>query len=87
MCAILREQIERRHSHVMALKRRADESLTRARDYVQAALGLQVWAHGVYRQVSTDPPSRSAERSGNDHVEPQDTSRPGPVAGVCGMSA
>ncbi|PVY95467.1 hypothetical protein C8D89_1364 [Actinomycetospora cinnamomea] len=31
----------------MALKERSGESVPRAREYVEAVLGLQFWAHGL----------------------------------------
>lgn len=52
---ILRDQIEHRHAHAMELKKRAGEDVPGARAYVEAMLGLQVWAHGVYRQALADP--------------------------------
>jgi hypothetical protein len=52
---ILRDQIEHRHAHAMELKMRAGEDVPRARAYVEAMLGLQVWAHGVHRQALADP--------------------------------
>jgi hypothetical protein len=54
LCGIVRDQIERRHAHAMELKERASEDVPRARVYVEAMLGLQVWAHGVYRQALAD---------------------------------
>ena len=30
-----------------------------AREYVQAALGLQVWAHRLYRQATAEPRPQS----------------------------
>jgi hypothetical protein len=55
LCGIIRDQIEHRHAHATELKKRAGEDLPKARAYVEAMLGLQVWAHGVYRQALADP--------------------------------
>jgi hypothetical protein len=39
----------------MSLKAHASESVVAARASVEAMLGLQVWAHGVYRNTLGDP--------------------------------
>jgi hypothetical protein len=62
LCAAVRGEVERRHRHAMALKQHAGKGVAQAREYVEAMLGLQVWAHGVYRQVMADPHAHS--RSG-----------------------
>ena len=59
---IVRDQVRRRHTRAMQAKQRAGQGLPAAREYVEAALGLQVWAHGVYRQAMTDPHERKAAR-------------------------
>ena len=43
----------------MALRQYAGDGVAEAREYVEAMLGLQVWAHGVYRQAMTDPHAHS----------------------------
>lgn len=53
LCAQIRDQVARHHGHAMALKAHAGDSVTEARAYVGAALGLQVWAHSIYKQVMT----------------------------------
>lgn len=55
LCETVREEVERRHGHAMALKEHAGEGVDAAREYVEAELGLQVWAHGVYKQVKAAP--------------------------------
>ncbi|MGW0750805.1 DUF6448 family protein [Streptomyces sp. NPDC002587] len=55
LCAIVREQVEARHAHAMALKEHAGDGVTAAREYVEAVLGLQVWAHGLYTQAVAAP--------------------------------
>lgn len=42
------DEITHRLSHVQELKAHAGGSVDAARDYVQAMLGLQVWAHGLF---------------------------------------
>lgn len=55
LCEIMRDQIDRRHAHVMQLKAHAGDGVPETREYVEAMLGLQVWAQGVYRQALTAP--------------------------------
>jgi hypothetical protein len=55
VCSSVRDQVTQRHGRAMALKTQADASVEDARAYVQAMLGLQVWAHSVYKQVMADP--------------------------------
>ena len=64
LCASVRDQIALRHTHAMALKTHAEDGVEQAREYVEAMLGLQVWAHSVYKQVMTDP---HAHAGGHDH--------------------
>ena len=58
LCGIVRDQVERRLAQAMRARGRAGEGVAAAREYVQAALGLQVWAHGLYRQATSDPHAR-----------------------------
>ena len=51
LCATVREQVERRHRLAMDCRSHAGDSVEAARSYVEAMLGLQVWAHSVYKQV------------------------------------
>jgi Family of unknown function (DUF6448) len=66
LCGIVRDQVARRHAQGMEARERAGEGLSASREYVEAALGLQMWAHGVYRQATTDPHLRAAAREGGD---------------------
>lgn len=65
LCHEVREQVERRHRHAMTLKAQASDGVTHARAYVEAMLGLQVWAHAVHRQVMADP---HAHVRGDEHA-------------------
>jgi hypothetical protein len=47
----LTEQVEQRLGHARELETTAGASVPQAREYVEAMLGLQVWAHAVHRQV------------------------------------
>jgi hypothetical protein len=64
LCDGLRGQVERRHAHAMMLKESAAESRAAARAYVEAMLGLQVWAHALYQQVMADPHAHLAAHDG-----------------------
>ncbi|AMW08584.1 hypothetical protein A4E84_03025 [Streptomyces qaidamensis] len=55
LCGIIREQVEERHGRAMALKKHAAEGVTAARAFVEAGLGVQVWAHHVYKQAIAVP--------------------------------
>ena len=48
----------------LSLKAHASEGVVAARAYVEAMLGLQVWAHIVYQQALADP---HAHLSGHEH--------------------
>jgi Family of unknown function (DUF6448) len=65
LCGVVRDRVARRHAHAMEAKERAGEGLSASREYVKAALGLQVWAHGVYRQATSDPHPGAASEGGD----------------------
>lgn len=52
---ILHDEVKRRLDHVMALKPKPDAAVPEVREYVETMLGLQVWSHGVYKALLTDP--------------------------------
>jgi hypothetical protein len=64
LCQTIRTEVDHRHEHAMALKAHASEGVVAARAYVEAMLGLQVWAHSVYKQALADP---HAHLSGHEH--------------------
>jgi len=64
LCGEVRDQVVRRHMHAMGLKDHAGEGVAHARAYVEAILRLQVWAHGVHRQVMAES---HAHVSGHEH--------------------
>jgi hypothetical protein len=45
----VREELARRFEHLGHLRSGADRGVDAARAYVEASLGLQVWAHGLYQ--------------------------------------
>ncbi|MGW2745276.1 DUF6448 family protein [Streptomyces sp. NPDC001450] len=51
LCEIVRERVEDRLGAALALKEHVGEGVAAARAYVEAGLGLQVWAHGLYKQA------------------------------------
>jgi hypothetical protein len=55
LCTTVREQVESRLAHAMSLGEHADEGVAQARTYVEAMLGLQVWAHHVHQQMVAVP--------------------------------
>lgn len=65
LCAEVRREVTRRHAEAMARRARSAGGLNAAREYVEAALGLQVWAHGVHRQLLSEPHARSARHEHN----------------------
>lgn len=61
----VRQQVEARHSHAMALGEHAGEGVPQARAHVQAMLGLQVWAHHLYQQILAGP---HGDTAGHEHT-------------------
>ena len=49
LVTVVREQVADRFHHLSHLRAGAHGSVDGARSYVQAMLGLQVWAHGLYQ--------------------------------------
>jgi hypothetical protein len=65
LCATVRAQVAQRLDRAVALKTHAGDSVEDAREYVEAMLGLQVWAHAVHKQVIADS---HAHLGGHDHT-------------------
>lgn len=51
LCTVVREEVGARFDRVMRLKAAAGKSVEQAREYVSAMLGLEVYAHTVYRAL------------------------------------
>jgi hypothetical protein len=51
----LREQIEKRFAHMMELRDHAPDDVARARAYVEAMLGLQVYSHKLHGAMKAGP--------------------------------
>lgn len=55
LCHAVRSEVEHRVARAVELRPRPGASVAEVREYVEAVLGLQVWAHSVHRQVHADP--------------------------------
>jgi hypothetical protein len=51
LAAKVRDEVQHRFDHLMELKPAAAKDVEHARDYVEAMLGLEVWANNVYQAV------------------------------------
>jgi hypothetical protein len=58
----LRQEVQHRFEHMMHLRDHAPGDVARARAYVEAMLGLQVYAHQLYGAMKADP-----HESGHHH--------------------
>jgi hypothetical protein len=58
----LRQEVQHRFEHMMHLRDYAPDDVPRARAYVEAMLGLQVYAHQLYGAMKADP-----HESGHHH--------------------
>lgn len=63
LCGMVRDQVEARLHHALALASHASHGIGAARESISAALGLQVWAHALYLQTH-------AAAHGGDHHHP-----------------
>jgi hypothetical protein len=64
LCTAVREQVQARHTRVMALAEHARDDVAHARAHVEAALGLQVWAHHLHQTILAHA---DAEAAAHDH--------------------
>ena len=55
LTATIADQAKTRLDRVTALKQQEHRSVAAAREYVEAMLGLQVWAHKLYLAATSDP--------------------------------
>ena len=55
MTEVVADQIKTRLDRVMALNQQEHGSVAAAREYVEAMLGLQVWAHKLYLAATNGP--------------------------------
>jgi len=61
LCKVVREEVGARFDHVMRLKDAADIGVEQAREYVSSMLGLQVYAHTIYKTL------KAAGHDGHSH--------------------
>jgi hypothetical protein len=52
---VVADQAKTRLDRAMALKQQEQDSVAAAREYVEAMLGLQVWAHKLYLAATSGP--------------------------------
>lgn len=51
LCETLKHEIEHRLERALHLKQHSEESLEKAREYVEAMLGFQLYSHGLYQSM------------------------------------
>lgn len=51
----LREEVQHRFDHMMHLRSHDPDDVLRAREYVEAMLGLEVYSHQLYLAMKADP--------------------------------
>ena len=61
LTGMVEEAVRERFEHVMHRKAHADGDLAANRSYVEAMLGLEVWAHSLYEALHADPHEHSHE--------------------------
>lgn len=55
LCNTVRHEVKQRFDHMLHLKKHAEMGVDKAREYVEAMLGLQVWSHTLYECVKAEP--------------------------------
>lgn len=55
LCDTVRGEVLHKFERMQHLKEHVDESIDEAREYVEAMLGLQVWAHKLYTTAKASP--------------------------------
>ena len=61
---VVHDEVKRRLDHVMASKPGPGAGVPQVREYVEAMLGLQVWAHGVYKTLLAEPHAKGEAHEG-----------------------
>lgn len=56
----VRQEVRHRFEHMMHLRDYAPDDVARAREYVEAMLGLEVYAHQLYQAMKADPHAAGA---------------------------
>lgn len=52
---MVEEAVRERFEHVMHRKAHVNGDIAASRSYVEAMLGLEVWAHSLYEALHADP--------------------------------
>ena len=55
LCDAVRSEVRRRFDRVIQLRPAAGASVDQAREYVEAMLGFEVYAHKLYQAIAADP--------------------------------
>jgi hypothetical protein len=55
LSGLVRDEVRRRFEHMMHLKDQAGKGVEKDREYVGAMLGLQVYAHSLYKSIKAEP--------------------------------
>ncbi len=55
LCDAVQAEVLHKFEHMLHLQAHADESVDKAREYVEAMLGLQVWSHKLYLAIKASP--------------------------------
>jgi hypothetical protein len=56
----VRQEVQHRFKHMMHMRDYAPDDVARARKYVEAMLGLEVYAHQLYQAMRADPHAAGA---------------------------
>ena len=64
LAAHVRDEVRRRFDHLMELKPSSGQDVPHAREYVEAMLGLEVWANHLYQAILAPA---HAGHDGHDH--------------------
>lgn len=55
LCSAVRSEVKQRFDRVMQLQRGGGTSVERARAYIEAMLGFEVYSHKLYQCITADP--------------------------------
>jgi hypothetical protein len=63
----LRKEVHHRFEHMMELRKHSSNDVARAREYVEAMLGLQVYSHKLYQAIKAHPHEGHGEEAQHGH--------------------
>ena len=64
LCGVVHSEVGRRLAKATALRPADHATVAEVREYVEAVLGFQVWAHGVHRRLVGEPHEHRVEHAG-----------------------